>query len=114
MSLFNKMTPCKIRSKSETNLYGQASWGLYRASKCSVIKLKTSVGNTTVRADSSGTRGHADERILDAVLLFLPSDMVRMGDEVTVGGIVGEVISIEGIFDIYGKIDHYRVGLKLG
>jgi hypothetical protein len=114
MPLIAGMTPCRIRSKRTSDVYGQEQWTPYRPAKCSVLRLRQTSGNTTVRADSSATRGHAEEVTLDGIILLGTSTTILIGDQVVIADVTGEVISIEPIFDVMGKLDHRKVGLKIG
>ena len=109
MPVIPMKTPCSLVTKIGTDLYGQDIWGEKRITKCSVIKLIKSAKNTTVRADSSGTRGHADEVVADLVALLSKRVKVFLGDVLTIEGTNFRVTGIQPVFSIMGKVDHHRV-----
>lgn len=77
--------------------------------RCAIVKLINSVEKTTVRADSSASRGSSKEYLADAVLLMLASSKVQLGDVVTVAGANVQVIAKFPRYDVNGRLDHLEV-----
>jgi hypothetical protein len=80
------------------------------STKCGV-KLLEQTEKSSVRADSSASRGFADEVTADARLLFKPKEDVQIGDKVTVASIELRVTAKFPRFDVMGRFDHIQVDL---
>lgn len=113
MPLIGGKTKCVITRGLGYDAYGQKRLGEKRASSCIVISLRQGTQNTTVRADSSGTRGHADETVAQGVLLFDKKETLLFGDMITLMGFTLSVIGITPVFDVMGKHDHWRVEVDI-
>ena len=109
MALVKLKTPCKVRHKHSTDVYGQPIYGPAKPSKCAVLKLLKSRQPTTVRTDSSGTRGHADEVIADAHLLMLATEPLDLDDFIEVSGFTIRVSAIRHRYDTGNTFDHKEV-----
>jgi hypothetical protein len=95
----------------EPDLYGQSQLGKPTPAKCGVIKLDLMAMQTSVRADSSASRGNADEKTVVGRLLFPANTDVGLGDKVVVENVnVGlEVLSVFPRHTVHGKLDHHQV-----
>lgn len=85
--MFTPTTPCTIELMGDSyNLYGRAGLQAPVDTFCAIDELEEAFVQTSVRADSSGTRSYADEEIIDSKLLF-PGDLIlTVGSKVTVLG----------------------------
>lgn len=113
MALVKLKVPCVITNRIGDDLYGAPVFGMGRNAKCAVLKLSKLRQSTTVRTDSSGTRGHADEEIDDAHLLLLAGEKININDSIHVGGFKILVSSIRVRYNIYEKIDHLEIEGKI-
>ncbi|BBI61676.1 hypothetical protein HSBAA_29820 [Vreelandella sulfidaeris] len=68
---------------------------------------------TSVRADSSASRGRGQEVEANSIVLLPPTLPIAMGDLVEVMGYSFEVESIQPRLNIMGRHDHNEVGLKI-
>jgi hypothetical protein len=102
-------TPCTITPAGGYDIYGQESSGVPYESVCAVVKVQTRHDKTAVRADSSASRGYADEPTVDARLLFKPDTPIKRGDKVVFMGIAVQVIEVMPRTGLYGVLDHYQV-----
>lgn len=101
---------CYLSSANGTyDQYGNEKIGPERRAVCGVVKLNRRSDKSTVRADSSGSRGAAQETIVDAVLLFKPFYTINLDDCVRIGDLRLRVISVTPRYLITGGIDHYQV-----
>ena len=104
---------CKITRKKGTDLYSQPILSVPTPAKCGVVRLFSESKRSSVRVDSSATRGSAREPDNNAILLFLPIVDLNIGDRVDVRGISLRVVSIFPRFDPTGaKVDHNQVELE--
>lgn len=80
---------------------------------CAVVDLNLEVQKTSVRADSSGSRGKAREETGGGRVLFPRYIKVREGDIIEVDDEVLEATSIFPRRNVLGVIDHIDVqGIK--
>ena len=101
---------CLITKAGEKkDMYGQEIQGEIIPSLCAVVRLDVAKMKSSVRADSSASRGNADERVAMARLLFAPHTNIEIDDKVTVHGIDLQAISVFPRHDMEGNIDHFQV-----
>jgi hypothetical protein len=113
MDLLRPYLPVTLRRKVGTDLYGRSAHGSPRTVRVGVVRLAGGQVKTSVRADSSASRGRSDESTADAVLLFPSAEDVQAGDLVTVNGMALEVVTVEFRYTLQGRLDHYQVDLEL-
>lgn len=104
---------CYIRRASKTrDIRGERTYGARERTPCSVVTLNLEIDKTSVRADSSGSRGRAEEEQGVARLLF--PTYVKIGDLdiVEVENETLEVIQINPRRSVLGTLDHYEVDLR--
>ena len=109
MAVAKLTTKCTVKSITGNNIHGEPTYGEPRTSICAVLKLIKSRKPTTVRTDSAGSRGHADEANLDAHLLMLYNDPVDLDDYILVHGMTMRVAEVRPRFDVNGNLDHLEV-----
>lgn len=110
MALFKPNLDCTVRRKAGTNAYGEESLGDPIPARCAIVRMNRTAEQSTVRADSSASRGAAREFIGAAQVLFLPTDLVA-DDQVEILGNLLRVKSVEPRLDIRGRLDHIEVNL---
>lgn len=112
--------PCVIVRRTETfDRTGRATYSMKRVkTKCDIIWAKEGSQVTTVRADSSASRGRADEEVNDARLLFHAREGIRTGDIVIIpprpsrgypDKLVLEINMIQRRIDVGGSVHHIEV-----
>lgn len=79
---------------------------------CAVVFLKTMIVKTTVRSDSSATRGNAEELTAQAKVLFSPSTDVKMNDKFEKDGVALRVVGVQPRRAVTGKLDHIEVDME--
>lgn len=105
--------PCTITPKRGNDVYGMPIDGIIVKTRCAIVKMKQIAQHTTVRADSGATRGHADEAVIDAVLL-LPKEREPVFDSVI--SVIGKTLRVSSVtprFTVMGRLDHYEVGCSI-
>jgi hypothetical protein len=107
--MFKPTISCKIFREVATNLYGEPTLKKSFPAKCAIVKLLLRTQKTSVRADSSGSRGAAQETIADAVLLFAPMTSVEMDDVIQVAGAQLRVTGRFPRYDLNGDFDHWQI-----
>ncbi|KJZ17412.1 hypothetical protein TW86_03930 [Halomonas sp. S2151] len=109
--MFRPNTYCSVSKRDSFDRWGREKYGDPKRVKCSVVRLKASREKSSVRADSSASRGRAKEIESDSVLLLPPTFQIEIGDKVEILGMALEVESIEPRLSISGRHDHNEVGL---
>lgn len=113
-AMFVPNVACTIVSMdSPTDLYGQPTEQARVNTMCGVVRLEIGILKTSVRADSSASRGQAIERVAQSRLLFEPATKIKPNDRVIVNGFTLEVESIYPRHAIQGELDHWQVDLNL-
>jgi hypothetical protein len=74
-----------------------------------IVKLRREAQHTTVRADSSQSRGHADEFVATTKFLLVPRTAAEIGDQLEFGGVRVKITTKWAQYDTAGRIDHYEV-----
>ena len=98
------------RAAAATDVYGRVTLGSPEKVKIAIINLELTREKTSVRTDSSATRGNADEVIATRVrVLFPKSTEPARGDKVTVEGREIKVISVFPRHNIRGVVEHFQV-----
>ena len=110
MSLISN-TPCVITRTVGKDIYGQDQYSDPEDSFCGVVKLDIISEKTTVRTDSSASRGRAHEIEADARLLFESHIELDRNDRVDVMGHSLRVVAIFPRLDVHGDHDHNQVDL---
>lgn len=91
------------------DLYGQPVLGSRVRERCAVVRLRDEAKHSTVRADSSASRGHAEEFVTSNKILLLAGTIARLDDKLEVLGIQMRVTSVFPRHDVSGRLDHYEV-----
>jgi len=79
---------------------------------CAVVHLIGQVAKSSVRTDQSGSRGNAEEKTDQAVILFPIGVSIKTDDKFEIAGETLRVVGIEQRFDVIGRLDHYEVTLE--
>lgn len=101
--------PVKIYRKVGFDLHGQPTFSLLNCPKAAPVRLVFENQHTTVRTDSAGSRGHADETVADVILLFKPSVEVKMDYQLLVLGQKLRVVKVHPRYTVRGVFDHLEV-----
>ncbi len=94
-----------VRTRQGFNAYGEPTFSPARRVPCAVIALNRTTEKTSVRTDSSATRGNAEELAASAKILFRPS-IVAQGMKVEIAGFELRVIDVQPRYAITGDHDH--------
>lgn len=102
--------PIVVFKNKGSNIYGEATYGPpQHGEKCAPVRLRFMAANTTVRTDSAGTRGHAEEEVAQVRILVLPTSKIRIDDKLHILDTPVRVIGREPRFSVSGKLDHYEL-----
>lgn len=106
-------TPCLVQHKAGDDVYGRPVFTAWIPERCAVVSLAVSDVQSSVRADSSGSRGNAEEIEAVSVILFGPRTIADRNDIVSIAGFKLLVKGKEPKFSVTGAIDHFRMTLTL-
>lgn len=110
MPVMRMGVPCTVSKRGGYDVYGKEVYdgGTY-ATKCSVVDMAVIDDKTTVRVDSSATKGNAREITIDARLLMSKNDSIAIGDRIVCMGKSMKIVRISPRHNVVGKLDHYEV-----
>ena len=107
--LKRSLVDCLVSRPAGFNGFGQPIVGTPVKTKCAVVKHEIAAQQSTVRADSSSTKGHATEEIANFIGLFPTQYIIKLNDIVELYGVKFKVTSIEAKVSVMGKVDHNEV-----
>lgn len=111
--MFRPNVYCEIQRRSGVNGYGKPAFSAPERVMCGIVRLERESLKTSVRADSSATRGSAKEAVATARILFLREVRLSEGDVVEVMGIKLTVQSVWPRHHVNGRFDHWQVDLEI-
>lgn len=97
------------RKSSVRSVFGKEGYAAPQRIGCSVVRLANDVTPSTVRADSSASRGSADDTVADAKLLVSPKTIIKAGDVLELFGFRIEVNGVQPRINTRGQLDHFEV-----
>lgn len=108
--MFRPNQKCSVRATDAFDAYGQPVPGLKKKEDCAVVTYRVFNKKTSVRADSSASKGSALELEADLIILLSPKTVAKIDSIVEVLGNRFRISYIEPRLDIAGRIDHYQCG----
>lgn len=100
---------CEVSSMTGADLYGKRTYSAWTVVPFAIVKLEQRNDKTSVRTDSSASRGSAKEILADARLLFPKNVILHEGDRVQFGGFMLTVVSVWPRYRVTGEMDHWQV-----
>ena len=104
---------CQLAKRNGTDIYGQPVFLQATTVPCAVVNYSLKIAKTSVRADTSATRGHAEEEEAVVRLLFPAVVNIAIGDQVTLDTISLKVMTAFPQSNVQGQIDHIQADLTL-
>ncbi|EBE2364541.1 hypothetical protein DHU27_19430 [Salmonella enterica] len=95
------------------NVYGEAQLQFIRKTNAGVVKFEQSNEKSSVRADSSGSRGKANLELFDAVLVIPLEAAVQLDDVLVLEGQKLKVSSVHRRWGLRGRPGHLEVGANI-
>jgi len=102
-----------MRKLPRRDIHGREIFAPGEPVSISIVHLADQVVETSVRADSSATRGAADMNALQAKILIGPLVKISRGDVLVVRGRHIEVESVHDRLDVMGRAHHQEIGGNL-
>lgn len=103
---------CVVIPKLDYDEHGQQRFGSKVPEKCAIVKLTSGQQHTSVRADQTASRAHADEFVADVVLLMTPNTKLKVNDKLEIGGLELRARSLQQQYSVTGVLDHIQAGLE--
>lgn len=113
--MFYPNLTCTIWPVSDNNEYGEKELGSPREAGCAIIYYRDQIGETSVRADSTASRGNARQSEIDVRLLVESHSVLKKGEIVQIHGF-DEKLEVDRAFPRHGfggEIHHYQVDLRI-
>ena len=107
--MFRPNQSCIIYSEITNDVYGTPILGGAVSERCAVTTTATLSVKSTVRADSSATRGNAREIHIDSIVLLTKGTVAKMGDVIEFDDVKMRITKMICRKSVFGRIDHYEV-----
>lgn len=106
---------CKgyLSRRTGKNMYSEPTFAAPKLVECSIIRMMDQVKKTSVRTDSSASRGNAEEIVIIAKILFPVKVVLGQGDKFAIAGLQLKVEGIHQRFDTLGQHDHNEVDFSV-
>ena len=95
-----------------TDAFGKKQYSLPKEISCGIVYLRHANQKTSVRTDSSATRGSAKEDFNSSRILFPSNVRLSFGDKVSINGFKMTVSKVHPRYSIPGRLDHWEVDLE--
>ena len=105
--LFNPNTTCVLIKNTGYNAYGEQTYSKEPITEpCALLDAKRSMKKSSVRADSSASRGNAQEITADFWLILLPTTEAEIDDLIEIHGTRVKIIDLIPRYGLDGHHDH--------
>lgn len=111
--MFRPNKDCIVGKTGAMDVFGQRTTSVLKRERCSIVKFDIQNLQSSVRADSSASRGAAQEEVADILILLTANTVAVIEDTLTVAGRTLKIASMEPQYNILGKLDHYRVKCEM-
>lgn len=98
-----------IVASQQTDVYGQPVQTFRTTEGCTIVKLNTINAKSTIRADTSASRGNAREFEVDMEILLTKTTKAEIDDLIEFGGVTYRVLSKFPRYDLLGNLDHHQL-----
>lgn len=93
-------------------IHGEVMFDPSVRTPCAVVRLDYSAQKTSVRADSTASRGAAGERVAQSRMLFPENVRIEVGSKVEIAGLTLRVTTKEPRYAVTGRLDHFECDLE--
>lgn len=98
-----------IVASGKTDIYGQPQASLRIGERCAIVRLVTTNQHSTVRADSSASRGNAKELVTDSLILLTKTTRANLDDLIEINGVKLRILSKHPRYAVTGELDHFEI-----
>ena len=101
---------CQIRKLLPSfNVYGEPEYGPLETIPFAQVRFDTKIEDSTVRADSSATRGNVKEFHASGRCLVPKTVIPNWGDIFIIHGKTYRCKQVEPRYNVVGQLDHFQV-----
>lgn len=104
---------CWVSQQRETNVYGEPVYDEPYLHEIGIVKLVGGADKTSVRSDSSASRGASEESLAMSKILFSKRRNPGVGSKVGYGAFTMRIAQVHPRYSVYGQLDHYECDLEL-
>ena len=104
--LFNPNQTCIIIKNVGYNIYGEPVREERITERCALLNASGSMKKSSVRADSSASRGNALEKTADYWLILTASTKAELDDLIEIHGVRVKINQLIPRYSLAGKHDH--------
>lgn len=111
--MFRPNLICQIARCVSFTPSGKRLYGTPTHARCAIVTLQDMTPPTSVRTDSSASKGAARDETINARLLLPASTSVLAGDRISV---LNYDLSVQTVFprhNVFGRLDHYQVDCEI-
>ncbi|MDY7537612.1 hypothetical protein RGU72_05005 [Undibacterium sp. 5I1] len=111
--MFSPNSTCVIQSSDgKSDDYGMPLPVLKTTERCTVVKLTLTIEKSSVRADSSASRGNAIEEEALSKILLTKNTKAQMNDIIILPECKLRIVGRIPRFDLQGRPDHVEVAAQ--
>jgi hypothetical protein len=110
--MFRPNQICLLSRRTGRDEYAQETFSDPVEIGYSPVRLERKVEKTSVRADSSASRGQADQVVVNASILVEKTVTLALDDRLTIEGDDYRVSLIHRRKNVFGVLDHLQVDLE--
>lgn len=104
----------QLARKTGRDVHGRATFSPLVDCPFGPINLDVTALKTSVRADTSASRGAAEEQTTPHARILVPKNVVvAIGDHFVYSGIVFEIITRHERYAVTGRFDHIELGMRV-
>lgn len=113
--MFLPNTYCQRFARSDVqDIWSNYTYAPADTLPCSIVSLDLRIDRSSVRVDSSASRGRSEEETGTARILYPVGTSIKEGDIIQVDDVYIEVVRIYPRRDVLGNIDHIQVDFRKG
>jgi hypothetical protein len=102
-----------LSRRGAKNIYGEFAFQAPKRVPCAIVHSTSANLKTPVRADSSASRGAAEEKVAVTKILFPANVAIATNDKFEIDGKILRVTGIEDRKNVLGKLDHFEVDFEM-
>lgn len=99
---------CIIVKRNGNDIYGKPKPGLRLPERCAVVKDILVDVKSSIRTDSSASRGNAHEFQHEGIILLTAGTQALQHDIIELRGRQMEIMSMHRRYDVTGRLDHHE------
>jgi hypothetical protein len=107
--MFRPNQNCVIETSDGNDVFGMSMPSTKHKERCSVVSLDIREEKSSVRADTSASRGSALEAQTDSKFLLTKTTVADIGDVILYLDMEFRIVGRFPRHDVSGKLDHYEV-----